>query len=258
MVWYVKTGPEDEGFKQNKVDPCLFVRNNCIVIFYVDDCCIFSKDKEKIDALLINISKAFKLTDDGGVKSYLGMNVSKDPNGTITMRQSANVILTKDFSVALCWEDEDQIGSVLSRTGYINKFANFPIVWVSRVQREIALLTTKAEYISLSQSMIDLIQLRYMMLDVSSVFGMKCYSCNSYTTTFEDNKGAIELTKEPKYRPWTKHIFIKWHYSLEHIKRGTSKIVYVETNEQQGNNMTKPLAKPKFEYLQKQIMVWWI
>ena len=40
--WFdmLKTGLEDEGFKQNKVDPCLFVRNNCIVIFYVDDCCI--------------------------------------------------------------------------------------------------------------------------------------------------------------------------------------------------------------------------
>ena len=36
----VKTGLEDEGFKQKKLDPCLFVRNNCIVICYVDDCCI--------------------------------------------------------------------------------------------------------------------------------------------------------------------------------------------------------------------------
>ena len=39
------------------------------------------------------------------------------------------------------------------------------------------------------------------MLKGSSVFGMKCDSCNSYTTTFEDNKGEIELAKEPKYRP---------------------------------------------------------
>ena len=40
-----KTELEYEGFKQNKVDRCLFVRNNFIVIFYVDDCCIFSKYK---------------------------------------------------------------------------------------------------------------------------------------------------------------------------------------------------------------------
>ena len=92
----IKTGLEDECFKQNKVDACLFVRNNCIVICYVDDCCIFSKDKETIDASLKNISKTFKLTNEGDVESYLGMNVNKYPNGTITMSQPENIILTKD------------------------------------------------------------------------------------------------------------------------------------------------------------------
>ena len=39
-----------------------------------------------------------------------------------------------DFSGAWCREDSEQVGSVLSRTGYIIKFANFPIVWVSKMQ----------------------------------------------------------------------------------------------------------------------------
>ena len=98
-----------------------------------------------------------------------------------------------DFPGAWCREDADQVGLVLSRTGYIIKFANCPTVWVSKIKTEIDLLTTEAEYISLSQSMRYLIPLRHIMLEVSSVFGMKCDSCNSYTTTFEDNKGAIEL-----------------------------------------------------------------
>ena len=67
----------------------------------------------------------------------------------------------------------------------------------------------------------DFIPLRHIMLELSSIFGMKCDSCNSYTTTFEDSKGEIELAKEPKYRPQTKHLFIKWHQFREHIKRGT-------------------------------------
>ena len=57
------------------------------MIFYVDDCCILSKDKETIDALLKNISKPFKQTDEGDVKYYLGMDFRKYPNGTITMNQ---------------------------------------------------------------------------------------------------------------------------------------------------------------------------
>ena len=143
---------------------------------------------------------------------------------------------------------------MFSRTGYIIKFAKFSIVWVSKIQTEVPLLTTEAEYINLSQSMRYFIPLRHIILEVSSVFGMKCNLCNSYITTFEDNKGAIELSKEPKYRPQTKHISIKWQYFREHIKRGTSKIVYIETNEQQDDIITKPLPKPQFEYLHKQIM----
>ena len=124
------------------------------------------------------------------------------------------------------------------------------------MQREVAFSTTEAEYISLSQSMRDLIPLRQIMLDVASVFGMECNSYNSYTTTFEDNKGSIELAKEPKYRPRTKHLSIKWHHFREHIKQGTSKIVYIDKNEQQADIMTKSFPKPLFEYLCKQIMGW--
>ena len=124
------------------------------------------------------------------------------------------------------------------------------------MQKEIDLSTTEAEYISMSESMRDLIPLRHIILEVSSVFGIKCDSCNSYTTTFEDNKGEIELAKETKYRPPTKHLSIKWLRFREHIKRGTSKIFYIETNEQQADIMTKPLAKPQFEYLRKHIMEW--
>ena len=59
---------------------------------------------------------------------------------------------------------------------------------------------------------------------------MKYDSCNSYTTTYENDKGAIELAKETKYRPQSKHLYMKWYHFIEHIKQGTSKIVYIETN----------------------------
>ena len=72
------------------------------------------------------------------------------------------------------------------------------------MKTEIDLFTTEAEYISLIQSMRYLIPLKYVILELSSVFRMKCDSFNSYTTTFEDNKGATELAEEPKYKPRTK------------------------------------------------------
>ena len=79
--------------------------NNCIVICYVDDCCIFYKGKEKIDALLKNLSNKFKLTYEGDVKSYLEKNVSKHPNGTITKIQPA--IINKTLKIlGICDESK--------------------------------------------------------------------------------------------------------------------------------------------------------
>ena len=105
------------------------------------------------------------MTNEGGVKSYLGMNVIKDPNGTITVIQPANIILTKDEDVN--WRKQEwHYRSVIGH-----------------------------EYVSLSQNMIDLIPLRNIRLEVSGVFGMNCDLCNSYTATFVDNKGSIQLAK---------------------------------------------------------------
>ena len=89
------------------------------------------------------------------------------------------------FSGAWCREDSDQVGSVLSRNGYMIIFANCLIVWVIKIKTEIDSSTTEAEY---SQRMRDLISLRLIMLEVSSVFGMKCDLFSSYKTTLNTIK----------------------------------------------------------------------
>ena len=44
---------------------------------------------------------------------------------------------------------------------------------------------------------------------------------NTYSTVFEDNAGALQLTTEPKYRPRTKHIYIKYHHFRQYVKNKT-------------------------------------
>ena len=103
----------------------------------------------------------------------------------------------------------------------------------------------------------DFIPFRPTVLDVSWIFGMKYFPCKSYTTTFGDNKGSVELAEELEYRPQKIYIFsIKWYHFRDHIKRGTSKIFYIETNEQQADIMKTPLTQPQFGYLSKQITGW--
>ena len=78
----------------------------------------------------------------------------------------------------------------------------------------------------------------------------------THSTVFEDNNGALELAREPKYRPRTKHIGIKYHNFRDHVKQGKIKIEHVDTTKQRADIMTKPLEKSKFEYLRSLTMGW--
>ncbi len=65
------------GFHQSITDPCCYLKEDLILICYVDDCLIFCKDEKKKDRLIANLSKMFNLTNEGDVAAYLGVNVNR-------------------------------------------------------------------------------------------------------------------------------------------------------------------------------------
>jgi hypothetical protein len=56
--------------------------------------------------------------------------------------------------------------SAKSRTGYVIKFFDVPICWVSKIQTQISLSTIEAEYISLPQSMRGMILIRDILKQI--------------------------------------------------------------------------------------------
>jgi hypothetical protein len=73
------------GFVQSATDSCLFLRSDCIIVVYVDDCLFFSQSNEVIHALT---KTTFKLKDEGDVSAFLGVQIQKDPTTrTITFTQ---------------------------------------------------------------------------------------------------------------------------------------------------------------------------
>ena len=60
---------------------------------------------------------------------------------------------------------------------------------------------------------------------------------------FEDNNGAIELSKAPKSCPCKKHIALKYHQFREHVRKGLIKINPMDTLEQLADIFTKALEK---------------
>ena len=76
--WFNKLteGLESEGFVRSGVDQCVFLREDAVVLVYVDDMIALSKDKSVLEVLVKNLkSKNFILTDEGSLDKYLGVDV---------------------------------------------------------------------------------------------------------------------------------------------------------------------------------------
>ena len=168
-----------------------------------------------------------------------------------------NCYADADFAGLWGVEDSEDSICVKSRTGYLITIGNCPLLWVSKLQTEVALSTLEAEYIALSQSMRDLLPMRRLVQDVSNVLGIKGdLKTKSTSTAFEDNQGAIGLANSPKLSPRTKHIAVKYHFFRENIAKGEISIEKIDTTLQKADLLTKGLPADKFERLRKLLMGW--
>ena len=155
-----------------------------------------------------------------------------------------------DFAGMYKVEDPDDPISVKSRTGYVLMFAGSPLLWSTKLQSEIALSTTEAEYIALSQSMRDLIPSREPLNEVLKILQYSAPDqSKTISTVFEDNNGALELAKCPRMRP-------KYHHFREHVMSGNIKVESIDTSVQVADIFTKPLTRTKFETLRKLLLGW--
>ena len=180
--------------------------------------------------------------------------------GTVGLRfipdRTKSLEVFVDASFAGDWNKEwsDEPTSVMSRTGFLIKYANCPIVFCSKLQTEIALSTTESEYIALSQSLRDAIPLIELLRELKETIPFTDTIPKVHCVIFEDNKGCIELVKTPRMRPRTKHIALKYHHFREHVRQKLISIHYIDTKFQVADIFTKPLGTDQFNNLKSYLM----
>ncbi|CAB4007653.1 Hypothetical predicted protein, partial [Paramuricea clavata] len=86
-----------------------------------------------------------------------------------------------------------------SQSGYLFTLCGRVISWASKKQSVVALSSTEAEYDAASLACQEAVWLRVLHENISFVQ-------NKPTMIKEDNRGAITLSKNPKYHPRTKHL----------------------------------------------------
>lgn len=126
-----------------------------------------------------------------------------------------------------------------STSGYVFMCNRGAISWRSRRQKLVALSSTEAEYIALSDIGQHLSWLRRFFAEV----GQKQ---RGPTLIHSDNAGAIILAKEPQFRARTKHIRRKFHHFRDDlVRRRRAKVEFCPTDDMVADIFTKPLIHDK-------------
>ena len=157
-----------------------------------------------------------------------------------------------DFAGGWDMSSPDDASNLMSRTGFVLKYAGCPIYWCSKLQTEIALSTAEAEYIALSSALREVIPLMTMMLEINDIFPLHICPPDFYCTVWEDNQSCIAMATSQKFSPRTKHIALKYHHFRSYVMNKKIRINYVHTESQEADIFTKPVKNelfPKLRYL---------
>ena len=133
-----------------------------------------------------------------------------------------------------------------------------PVLWSSKLQTDITLSSTAAEYVAFSMSMRELLPMRALLQEIGTKLDLS-YIRESLvrSTVFEDNQGCLSLVNVPKMSPRNKYLALKYHFFRNHIgKEKGIEAKYISTLEQRADILTKGLPPSQFIVIRKLLMGW--
>jgi len=125
-----------------------------------------------------------------------------------------------------------------SQTGFFLKLAGGLISWTSRAQKTIALSSTEAEYMALSDCSRQVVWMHTLLGELG--YHLKAVPICG------DNQGSIFIASNPITEKRSKHIDIRFHYIREVIDRGLVTLYFVDGENNPADLLTKNLGRIKF------------
>ena len=148
------------------------------------------------------------------------------------------------------YSDADWAGDIESRrstSGYVFVMNGGCISWRSKKQRTVALSSTEAEYMALSEATQEAVWLKVFLCELGET------SSDEAIKIYEDNQGSIALAKNPEFHKRTKHIDIRYHFVREKVEDGQVVLEYCPTQDMLADMMTKPITAAQFNFLRNKL-----
>ena len=126
-----------------------------------------------------------------------------------------------------------------STSGYVYILNGGAISWASRKQSVVALSSTEAEYMALTQAVKEVLWLRSLLTEIGALAHTA-----EISNVYCDNQGAITLARNPGFHARSKHIDIQYHFIRSYIDQeaGTIDLQYCPTDLMTADVLTKGLT----------------
>jgi len=113
------------------------------------------------------------------------------------------------------------------------------LLCICKKQSTVALSTTEAEYMALTQASKEAIWLRRVMGELG-------FRPQGPTIIYEDNQSTIALARNPVHHGRSKHIDIQHHFIRDKVESREIELIYKPTVDMVADAMTKALPRPAF------------
>ena len=138
--------------------------------------------------------------------------------------------------------DADMAGDVDGRkstTGYVYTLGGTVVSWVSKLQKIVALSTTEAEYVAVTEASKEMIWLQSFLEELGHKQVKSVLHC--------DSQSAIHLARNPVYHARTKHIQVRYHFIRSALEDGVLVLEKILGSQNPADMLTKtvPIEKLK-------------
>lgn len=148
------------------------------------------------------------------------------------------------------YADSDYAGDSETRRstmGYVYCLNGAAASWSSKRARTIAVSSTKAEYVALSNASKQAVWMKRLINDLQVIDRI------DMLPMLGDNTSSIKMTKNDEFHGRTKHIDIQHHFIREPMEKNEISIDYINTKDMLADDFTKALGRPEFHNHRRRI-----
>ncbi|PHT40219.1 hypothetical protein CQW23_19073 [Capsicum baccatum] len=145
----------------------------------------------------------------------------------------------------ICWCDSNWVACPNTRRsviGYVIKFGESLISWKSKKQQTVSRSSAEAEYRSMASAVAEVTWLLGLFKELG-------VSIQLPIAVLSNSKTVMELAANTVFHERTKHIEIDCHFIRDKIKSGIIHTIYVPTQHQEADLLTKGLGHSQHHHL---------